>query len=218
MVTTHLVSGATSGLPVDASLRIEYGHSSDGGAVLITSSPVTRNGYCYESPFHEWVQANARALLHSPIGADIKEHGLFVVTQTHATEKVALTAWQRKENKAYFGFGAGATGLGEISPRVQWFTGRSESGWNLHEAELGESKVVFAAGLAYRRTWPAVSLRFRSSIYISYAVSRISFTGPARLPVVLQRVLWRAGSRCQVQMVRTLSWSAKAGAILKCIR
>ena len=45
-------------------------------------------------------------------------------------------------------------GLGEISPHVQWYTGKSESGWNLHGAEPGELKVMFAAGLAYRKLWP----------------------------------------------------------------
>ncbi len=149
-----MFSGAATGLPVDASLRLEYGTSSESGAVLITASPVTRNGYHYQSPFKDWVKANARALLHGPLGADIKENGLFVVTQTHATEKVALTAWKNSQNKAYFGFGAGVTGLGEISPHVQWYMGNSESGWNVHEAEPGESKVVFVGGLAYRRKWP----------------------------------------------------------------
>lgn len=113
-----------------------------------------RNGYHYQSPFQEWVKSNARALLNGPLGTDIKENGLFVVTQTYATEKVALTAWKNAESKAYFGFGVGATGLGELSPNVQWYTGHSESGWNVHEAEPGELKVVFVGGLAYRRLWP----------------------------------------------------------------
>ena len=149
-----MFSGLATGLPVDASLRVEYGTSADTGAVLITSAPVTRNGYHYHSPFQNWVKSNARALLNGPLGADIKENGLFVVTQTYATEKVALTAWRTAKSKAYFGFGVGATGLGELSPHVQWYTGRSESGWNVHEAEAGELKVVFVGGLAYRRLWP----------------------------------------------------------------
>lgn len=146
--------GAATGLPVDASLRLEYSSSSDVGAVLITSSPISRNGYYYQSPFKDWVKANARALLHGPLAPDIKEHGLFVVTQTYTTEKAALTAWQGSQNKAYFGFGADAMGLGEISPHVQWYVGNSAAGWNMHESEAGEGKVVFMAGLAYRRLWP----------------------------------------------------------------
>ena len=133
---------------------MEYGTSSNFGAVLITSSPVTHNGFHYQSPFQEWVKENAKALLHGPIAADVKEHGLFVVTQSYAAEKVALTAWRNSRNKAYFGFGVGAMDLAEISPHVQWYTGKSESGWNIHAAEPGELKVVFAAGLAYRRIWP----------------------------------------------------------------
>ena len=147
-------SGLATGLPVDASLRVEYGTSADTGAVLIAAAPVTRNGYHYQSPFREWVKSNARALLNGPLGPDIKENGLFVVTQTYATQKVALTAWKNAKSTAYFGFGVGATGLGELSPNVQWYTGHSESGWNVHEAEAGELKVVFVGGLAYRRLWP----------------------------------------------------------------
>ena len=154
-----MFSGLATGLPVDASLRVEYGATSDTGAVLITAAPVTRNGYLYHSPFQEWVKLNARALLNGPLSADIKENGLFVATQTYATEKVALTAWRNAKSKAYFGFGVGATGLGELSPHVQWHTGHSESAWNVHEAEPGELKVVFVGGLAYRRLWPlSVSL------------------------------------------------------------
>ena len=155
-----MFTGLATGLPVDASLRVEYGTSADTGAVLITSSPVTRNGYYYQSPFHQWVTSNARALLHGPLGPDIKENGLYVVTQTYAAEKVALTAWKNAKSKAYFGFGVGATGLGELSPNVQWYTGHSESGWNVHEAEAGELKVVFVGGLAYRRRPFSVSLTY----------------------------------------------------------
>lgn len=81
-----IFSGAATGLPVDASLRLEYGTSSDSDAVLITASPVTRNGYYYQSPLKEWVKANAKALLNGSLDEDIKENGLFarfaIVLQT----------------------------------------------------------------------------------------------------------------------------------------
>ena len=126
----------------------------ESGAVLITSSPVTHEGFHYHSPFQDWLKANAYILLQGPLSRDVKEHGIFLVTHTYATEKVALTAWHKSENKAYFGLGVGVTGLAELSPHVGWYAGRSEAGWNIHTAGPEELKVVFAAGLAYRRIWP----------------------------------------------------------------
>ncbi|KAL6717760.1 hypothetical protein ACLMJK_003845 [Lecanora helva] len=102
---------------------------------------------------------NAYTILHGPMSSDIKENGIFLVTHTYAAEKVALTAWHQSRNKAYFGFGVGAMGLAELSPHCGWYTGQSEAGWNVHTAESGELKVVFAAGLAYRRIWLTASFR-----------------------------------------------------------
>ena len=140
-------------------MQLEYATSTESGAVIITSSPITHEGYHYHAPFEQWLKSNAHRLLSGPVSSDIKEHGLFLATHTYAAEKVALTAWHKSENKAYFGFGVGAMGLAELSPRVGWFAGRSEAGWNVHTAEVGELKVVFAAGLAYRRIWPSTVRR-----------------------------------------------------------
>ena len=122
---------------------------------MITSSPVTHEGFHYHAPFQNWLKSNAHALLLGPLASDIKEHGIFLATHTYATEKVALTAWQKFKSKVYFGFGVGAIGLAELSPHIGWFAGRSEAGWNIHTAEMGELKVVFVLGLAYRRIWPS---------------------------------------------------------------
>ena len=153
-MTFSCKSGNATGLPVEAKLQIEYETSTDSGAVLITSSPVTHEGFHYNAPFEDWVKNNAKALLHGPLASDIKEHGLFVVTHSYAAEKVALTAWRKTQNKAYFGFGIGAMGFAKIDPHVGWYAGTSETGWNVHEAGPGELNVVFAAGVAYRMVWP----------------------------------------------------------------
>ena len=42
-------------------------------------------------------------------------------------------------------------GLAEIDPDVAWYAGRSESGWDIYEAEGDELKVIFAGGLWFRR-------------------------------------------------------------------
>ena len=97
------------------------------------------------------MRENAINLLQGPLAEDIKRYGLFIVTQTHATQKCALTAWRNSESRVHFGFGVGAMGLAEINPRVAWYAGRSESGWNIYDAEGDELKVIFAGGLWFRR-------------------------------------------------------------------
>ena len=144
-------SGALTGLPVDAKLQVEYSTSSDFGAVLLSSSPIVCDAFYYKAPFKAWMRENATNLLRGPLAEDIKEYGLFIVTQTHATRKCALTAWRSSENAVHFGFGVGAMGLAEIDPNVAWYAGRSESGWDIYEAEGDELMVIFAGGLWFRR-------------------------------------------------------------------
>lgn len=130
---------------------MEYQTSNSYGAVLISSSPVVREAFYYQSPFKKWVQENASVLLHGRLAEDIRKHGLFVVTQTFATKKCALTAWHNPETKIHFGFGAGVSGLADLSPEIEWYSGSSESGWNIHEADDPEMKVVFVGGLSFRK-------------------------------------------------------------------
>ena len=144
-------SGALTGLPIEAKLHVEYRTSSDFGAVLLSSSPIVRDAFYYKAPFRAWMRENASNLLQGPLAEDIEEYGLFIVTQTHATRKCALTAWRSSEKSIYFGFGAGTMGLAEIDPKVAWYAGRSESGWDIYEAEGDELEVVFAGGLWFRR-------------------------------------------------------------------
>ena len=146
-----LASALAAGLPVDANLAVEYQTADSYGAVLISSSPVTREALYYQAPFRKWVKENAIALLHGHLAEDIKQHGLFVVTQTFATQKCAVTAWRSPERKVHFGFGVGISGLAELSPEVEWYAGSSETGWNFHEADQSELKVVFAGGLSFRK-------------------------------------------------------------------
>ena len=144
-------SGALTGLPVDAKLHVEYSTSSDFGAVLLSSSPIVCDAFYYRAPFKAWMRENAVNLLRGPLAEDIKRYGLFIVTQTHSTRKCALTAWRSSENGVHFGFGVGAMGLAEIDPNVAWYAGKSESGWDIYEAEGDELKVIFAGGLWFRR-------------------------------------------------------------------
>ena len=146
-----LRSGTLTGLPVDAKLHVEYSTSSDFDAVLLSSSPIVCDALYYKAPFKAWMRENAVELLRGPLAEDIKKYGLFIVTQTHTTRKCALTAWRNSENSAHFGFGVGAMGLAELDPNVAWYAGRSESGWNIYEAEGDELEVIFAGGLWFRR-------------------------------------------------------------------
>ncbi|KAL8822490.1 MAG: hypothetical protein Q9191_006776 [Dirinaria sp. TL-2023a] len=169
-----------AGLPVDANLAVEYQSAVSYGAVLISSSPVTREAFYYQAPFKKWVKENAAALLHGHLAEDIKQHGLFVVTQTFATKKCALTAWRHSERKVHFGFGAGISGLAELSPEVDWYAGSSETGWNFHEAEGSESKVVFAGGLSFHKV-----LGSESRLRESKSPTRGAFDIRESIPVIL---------------------------------
>ncbi|KIX95202.1 uncharacterized protein Z520_09118 [Fonsecaea multimorphosa CBS 102226] len=142
-----------AGLPVEASVKVEYLSDSGFGAILLTSSPITREGYYFDSPFRTWIKANSKALLEGPRGTDIAKYGIVVVTQTFSTKKAGITAWGRSGHGAYVGFSSGTLGVGSLQANCGWFTGNSASGWSVYGGEaLEEEQVVFIAGLRYHKS------------------------------------------------------------------
>ncbi|KZF19065.1 hypothetical protein L228DRAFT_53304 [Xylona heveae TC161] len=132
------VDGALTLLPAQASVQLKYKMTSDFGAVLVTAAPIIHEAFYYESPFRNWVKENGRALLHGPLAEEIKSHGIFVVTQTYATARCSLTAWQNPSNEVFLGFDIGMTGIGELGPHAGWYEGRSDSGWNHFEGKVSD--------------------------------------------------------------------------------
>lgn len=64
------------------------------------------------------------------IWQDIEKYGLCVITQTYATKKYTLTAWNAAGRSAYLGFDIEVPAGGVLSPNVKWYEGNSVEGWH----------------------------------------------------------------------------------------
>ncbi|KAK5947928.1 hypothetical protein OHC33_011033 [Knufia fluminis] len=144
--------GTSTGIPVGASFQVEYTSTTDFGAVLACLAPIRREAYYFSDPFKSWAQANIAALASSPIRNDLEQHGFFIVTQTHATKKYTLTAWNERNRSACIGFSVDVQGDAKLNAGSRWFEGRSVNGWEAGEGQgtLEDLRVVFASGVFCR--------------------------------------------------------------------
>ena len=124
---------------MNAKIQIKYTSSSDFGAVLVTASPIVHRAYHYQSPFSNWVKDNAEELFFGARRQEVKEHGLFVITQTFATTKCSITAWKTPQSEVFLGFDIGTMGAGLESSGI-WYEGRSSSGWNSYRSTVRRAR------------------------------------------------------------------------------
>lgn len=94
------------------------------------------------SPFRDWVEENTKALMKSRIKQDLETHGLCVITQTYATRKCTLTAWNQKDLSVHLGFDIELKPGAKLGPEVQWFEGGSVEGWRTFSAEASSIQIA----------------------------------------------------------------------------
>jgi hypothetical protein len=130
------LSGLAATIPADFSVHIRFHSTSDFGAVLICDGGVSREGYAHKDPFQTWAKQNALKLAQR--FPNVKEHGFYIVTTTHATNDVLINTWSDKSNNVVVGFKAGVTGIGEVGPSTECYRAASASDWIQTKSEVSE--------------------------------------------------------------------------------
>lgn len=122
-------------IPISASAVYSFSTDDTAGAVLLTAPPVVHERYYYESPFKDWVKANAVEILR--LRPEVKEYGLWIVTSTYGTKMAAINMWKQAGQSVKVGFSAKAVGVGECGPSGEWYKDDRQEGWN----EFGSPEV-----------------------------------------------------------------------------
>jgi hypothetical protein len=117
-------------------MHAKYETTSDYGALLLSSYPIIRERYYYESIFRTWVKDNIATLCHGPLGSDIEKYGLFVVRQTYATKRCAIASWSKPSQSISLKFQVGASGIADVE---------SYGGWNVESIDGGRLDMHEAA-------------------------------------------------------------------------
>lgn len=120
-------SGVPAGIPLEASMLVDYQTTTDFGAILVCPSTVVQEGYYHRNPFSQWAQENASAILKAQ--PDVKTDGFWIVTSTYAAADIWINAWRSKDHHVTIGFKAGAAAVGEIAPSGEFYRADSASGW-----------------------------------------------------------------------------------------
>jgi hypothetical protein len=139
-----------AGIPVSAAAVYRYQSSTSNGAILMTSPPVVRQRYFYESPFRQWVQDNALRILEQR--PEVRDHGLWIVTSTYGTKNCSLNVWSGRQKEVMLGFSAKDVSGGEVGPAAQWYEAASDSDWSRYSATGDALRIVFIGGLRFRYT------------------------------------------------------------------
>lgn len=136
-------------LPTDVSAHFTYSNATAGGALLLTTPPITRQRYYYETPFKRWVHDNAETLLRRR--EEITTYGLWIVCSTYATRDCAIHLWDERSREVDVGFDLGLDGVGELGPAGGWKLGSAQGGWERYSSdETDAGRVVFFGGLFFR--------------------------------------------------------------------
>ena len=98
------------------------------GAILLTSAPITYEGYFHANSFKEWVSQNALAIVTS--WPEVKDHDLWVVTSTFSTKRCAINMWNSHGKGVKVGFTSDIWGIGNAGPSGDWFRNETDEGWS----------------------------------------------------------------------------------------
>lgn len=88
------------------------------------------------SPFRGWVYENALALMKSKVGEDVRKHGLCIITQTYATPKCKMTAWNQRNGSVTIGIDVEATEGIKLGVDATFHEGKGVAAWRSYEAEV----------------------------------------------------------------------------------
>jgi hypothetical protein len=156
MNLTGGLSGAAAAAPVDVSATGKNKSTSDKKAALVTGSLVKWERLV--SPVHltvqSWVVANARALVASDFGEDIKKYGLVAVQSTWVTPECAITLTTDKSRDFNVGLEVGATGFGKAGAGGSTLQKLKSEGWSTYESKEvpanSSEALAFNADILYR--------------------------------------------------------------------
>jgi hypothetical protein len=122
------------GIPVSAGAVWKYNSSTDFGAILMTTPPVTREMINHEDPYERWCQKNAKTILK--LRPEVKDHGMWIVTKTHSTKYCSLNVWKSKQKDVHVGFSAKVAEGGDLKASGGWFENSSDGGWNHYKSKV----------------------------------------------------------------------------------
>jgi hypothetical protein len=131
------LSGAMTAAPMDVSATAKNKWGKTGKAALITEQVVINEGFenPFTQPMEEWVKKNAKALVSSPHGADIKEYGLWAIQKTWSTQECAITMESAHSRDTSAGLDLGATGVGKIGGSGSSLAKANIEGWSTYKAD-----------------------------------------------------------------------------------
>jgi hypothetical protein len=131
-----------AGLPVEAKAVFEYWSKSDAGAILLTASPITKEGFFHEHVFVEWVLENAIQLLKLyPV---LFTHDLWVVTTTFSTKYCSHTVWSDKSKRVHVGFAVKQAGVGGMGPSGTWYEDHENDSWEKYGNDNVSAEIRLA--------------------------------------------------------------------------
>ncbi|GFF96650.1 hypothetical protein IFM47457_10988 [Aspergillus lentulus] len=154
------LSGALTAAPMDVSANAKNKWGKTGKAALITEQVVINEGFenPFTQPMEEWVKTNAKALVSSIHGADIKRYGLWAIQKTWSTPECAITMESAHSRDTSAGLDLGATGVGKIGGSGSSLAKANVEGWSTYKADEDDiAYVVSYSGPIYRlHTLPAL--------------------------------------------------------------
>lgn len=130
------LSGALSAAPVDVSTSAKNKWGKTGKAALITDQVVVNESFKapFSKPIQEWVKKNAKALVNSDWGADIKDYGLWAIQKTWSTQECAITMESAHSRDTSAGLDVGATGVGKVGGSGSSLAKGNSEGWTTYKA------------------------------------------------------------------------------------
>jgi hypothetical protein len=116
-----------AGIPRNVKVVLKYSTSEPFGAILLTNGVVFRDSVYHREPYKSWCKTNARQMILT--WPDIRERGLWVVTETHSASQASINAWKDSKKEVLVGFSQGFIPVGESGPVSNWYTEPGDSGW-----------------------------------------------------------------------------------------
>jgi hypothetical protein len=123
----ELCRAVPAGFPVGAKAFYEFSTSSTYGAILTTSSAMTRESFYHKAPFRTWCKENSETLFRNR--PELRDYHLWIVTSTYAAEACSLNASLSKTRTITLGFGIHVVQSGEITPSGSVYHASADSGW-----------------------------------------------------------------------------------------
>jgi hypothetical protein len=121
-------------MPANIGALVKYSTKKDFGAILLTRGSVIRNSVYHKEPYRSWFKTNASKILKK--WPDIRDRGLWIVTETYTASECSINAWQDSSKELSVGFDASFVPVGEIAPTSPWHTATGETGWVIKKAKV----------------------------------------------------------------------------------